>query len=660
MIRVRTLGAIDIRAADGTEIRAPLAQPKRFALLAYLLLARPRGPHRRDTLTALFWPEHDTEHARNALSQAVHFLRRAVGEELFERGRGDELSVRSDAASCDAIEFERAVAERRDAEALALYGGPFLTGLHVAEGSPELEQWIDDERSRLARSWADIVERAAIAAEHHGEHAAAATRWRQLASDDRLNSRIALRLMRALAAAGDPAGAIRHARAHEQLLRAEVDASPDVAISAFVDELRRPPTAAARTAATISAAAPDDPELPPPNARLHETMAVDVPRHASQSPGPPGVERRPLRARLAVVAAIALLAAATVALLTRHGKPRPANAALRTVASSLAVRGGDSAAGELYLRARLAWRSRNPSAVRQSILLYRQAIAHDSTFALAWAGLADSYRFYGGLNFGPIAPYMDSARVAVRHALALDSSLSQAHTMLASLYADAAEWPAAEREFQRAIAGDPRNALAHHWYAIVLATVNRRDEALHEIRRARALDSLSGPLNRALSQIETWAEVQDPTFAAPERRPIIDPAFKNDYADHARYDALVGQCARAAAEIRTAYELSPGDAMVAAADVHVHMRCGDRAGARHVLAAMKRAPDARLSTIYIAMAHTQFGELNSAFAWLEREQYGGMVKRFELRTSIYLTPLREDARYDSLLPRIGMAPASHR
>lgn len=249
---------------------------------------------------------------------------------------------------------------------------------------------------------------------------------------------------------------------------------------------------------------------------------------------------------------------------------------------------------------------------------------------------------------------MDSARVAVRHALALDSTLSQAHTTLGSLLADAADWPGAEHEFERAIAADPRNALAHHWYAIVLATLDRREAALREIRLAHAIDSLSGPLNRALSQIESWAGVRDPTFATPERRPLVDPAFKNDHADRARWLALEGECREAAKEIRVANELSPHDAMVDAADVHVHMRCGDRAGARLVLRRMEREPTARLRTIYIAMAHTQLGEPDSAFAWLDRERSWGMVKRFELRTSIYLIPLRGDARYPALLRRLSM------
>ena len=87
MIHFRTLGALDLRGSGGEELRTVLAQPKRTALLAYLALTTPRGPHRRDTLLALFWPEQDTDHARNALSQAVHFLRRSLGAEaLIEIG----------------------------------------------------------------------------------------------------------------------------------------------------------------------------------------------------------------------------------------------------------------------------------------------------------------------------------------------------------------------------------------------------------------------------------------------------------------------------------------------------------------------------------------------------------------------------------------------
>ena len=92
-IRLRTLGTLDLRGPEGEELGAVLAQPKRVALLCYLALAIPRGSRRRDKLVALFWPEHDAEHARNSLSQSVHVLRRALGPDALVSRNGETLSL---------------------------------------------------------------------------------------------------------------------------------------------------------------------------------------------------------------------------------------------------------------------------------------------------------------------------------------------------------------------------------------------------------------------------------------------------------------------------------------------------------------------------------------------------------------------------------------
>src|SRR5918999_474411 len=91
MFRLHLLGSVDLHDETGQELRAVLAQPKRLALLAYLAAASPAGSHRRDTLLGLFWPELDQDHARNALSKAVHFLRRSLGEPAIESRTADEL-----------------------------------------------------------------------------------------------------------------------------------------------------------------------------------------------------------------------------------------------------------------------------------------------------------------------------------------------------------------------------------------------------------------------------------------------------------------------------------------------------------------------------------------------------------------------------------------
>src|SRR4029077_12339634 len=90
-IQFRTLGTLDLRAADGRELHFLLAQPQRIALLAYLCIAEPRGYHRRDTLLGLFWPDADQEHARTSLRKSVHLLRRALGDDSVVSRGGEEI-----------------------------------------------------------------------------------------------------------------------------------------------------------------------------------------------------------------------------------------------------------------------------------------------------------------------------------------------------------------------------------------------------------------------------------------------------------------------------------------------------------------------------------------------------------------------------------------
>src|SRR5918995_995241 len=108
MIELRTLGTLELSSADGTPLGSVLAQPRRTALLCYLALESPRGFQRRDTLYALFWPDHSTEHARHALRQSLYFLRHELGHEAIVSRSDDAVAVAPDRIRCDAVELERA------------------------------------------------------------------------------------------------------------------------------------------------------------------------------------------------------------------------------------------------------------------------------------------------------------------------------------------------------------------------------------------------------------------------------------------------------------------------------------------------------------------------------------------------------------------------
>jgi TolB-like protein/DNA-binding SARP family transcriptional activator len=243
VIRLRTLGALDLRGPDGKELDGVLVQPKRVALLCYLALATPRGPHRRDTLLPLFWPEHDADHARNSLSQSVHVLRRTLGPEAI-LSSGDTLSLAWGGLWCDAVSFEEALDAGRLTEAVDLYRGALLEGFHIAS-APDFERWLESERDRLARRYAAAVEELASDREAAGDVKGAAVWWRRLVTRDPYSSRATLGLIRALAAAGDPAAAVQHARVHEALLREELNVAPDPEIAALVRRLESRPERAA-------------------------------------------------------------------------------------------------------------------------------------------------------------------------------------------------------------------------------------------------------------------------------------------------------------------------------------------------------------------------------------------------------------------------------
>ena len=207
MIALQTLGGVGLRN-DGKEVATILAQPKRLALLVYLATARPRGFHSRDTLLALFWPESDDERARNSLRQALHHLRRSLGEASIA-GRGDrEVGIDASLVRCDAAEFDEAVEAGRWEDALTLYRGDFLPGLFVHD-SPGVERWIDDERSRRRRDAIAAAWRLAEAAERAGD-ARAAEGWARMAvafdpEDDTAELRLATVVDRMRARAAESA-----------------------------------------------------------------------------------------------------------------------------------------------------------------------------------------------------------------------------------------------------------------------------------------------------------------------------------------------------------------------------------------------------------------------------------------------------------------------
>jgi DNA-binding SARP family transcriptional activator/TolB-like protein len=205
MFVLRLLGANDLRDSQGASVDGLLAQPSRFALLAYLGV-RGGGLVRRDELLAMFWPELDEARARNALSQALHVIRRIIGAEAVT-SRGMDVGVNPAVVGCDAADVQRLALDGQHEAAVAAYGGELLPAFNLS-GVPEFERWVDAERTRLRSIAARSAWLASDAAKERGD-LTAAVRLARRAVDLEQDERALRRLMVLLDAAGDRAAALR-------------------------------------------------------------------------------------------------------------------------------------------------------------------------------------------------------------------------------------------------------------------------------------------------------------------------------------------------------------------------------------------------------------------------------------------------------------------
>jgi TolB-like protein/Tfp pilus assembly protein PilF len=155
---------------------------------------------------------------------------------------------------------------------------------------------------------------------------------------------------------------------------------------------------------------------------------------------------------------------------------------------------------QLYLNAMFYNRKGGRENTTKALELQNQAVALDPNFALAWAGLANSYTYFAANSFLDPQETMKKARLAAEKALALDETLPEAHVELARIKMHAWDWSGAEREYKRALELNSNLAAAHGGYSTCLSRMGRYDEAISESKRGQELDPLriTGRVNEAI------------------------------------------------------------------------------------------------------------------------------------------------------------------
>lgn len=577
---LRALGAPLVhRVGDPTPL---ITQPRRVALLSFLALARPRGLHARDTLLAMFWPESDTAAARQALRNALHGLRRPLGESAVVTAGHHLVGVDSELVQCDVHEFAAHLDAGRVEVALRMWAEP-LDGFHVS-GAPMFEQWLDTERAAIREHVRRGVLRAAHQYAAAGDKAAASSILAAALEHFPLDEVFLRAQIAMLAESGDLRGAVRRYRAFVAQLAKDDGGGPEPATSALVagltadlaarDEARAhttvavlpfqdlTPDAAWGDVAAILADGVGRRLLQAGGYRLIAGSVIARAMHHSSDPevvgrsvgadlviegtvrpttedGVAEVVANVVRAADAVLLHTVRLRSHVRRLLRLEGALMSALApAFREEPETLlthheqpATR--DESAYVLYVRGTwLFLRSAHPGARPEDLHaareLFEEAIALDPTFADAYAGLSNYYAAGAARNI--LRPFDDHFRHAIElshRALALNPELAipHVHFGVRALYLESS-WDDARRSFERAVALDPRYAEARRFLGIVYGATGRRAEGLSQLREAVRLEPHVPMFRNSLADALMVDGQHDSAITELQMALAIDPSYR--------------------------------------------------------------------------------------------------------------------------------------
>jgi TolB-like protein/DNA-binding winged helix-turn-helix (wHTH) protein/lipoprotein NlpI len=311
---------------------------------------------------------------------------------------------------------------------------------------------------------------------------------------------------------------------------------------------------------------------------------------------------------------------------------------------------------QAYLKGRYHWNKRTGEGIKRSIEFYEQAIAIDSNYALAYAGLADSY--VQGIWHVPFAAkeVLPKAKEAALKAIELDDTLAEAHTALANIYELDWNWLEAQRELQRAIELNPRYARAHHVLAFCYLTVGENDKAIASIEHARELDPLNLVINTDKANILFSSNRNDEAFQQWEKTLELDPNFAMAHEHLSIAFETLGNETAAIEEHAKAMELNGKSAEQVAEYRQTASKYGlkeiYRKDLNKLLAQEKRGEN--VSLVGIALFDSLLGQKDEAFKYLEKMYDNHSAEMVLLKADTRFAPLRSDPRYIDLLKRIGL------
>jgi tetratricopeptide (TPR) repeat protein len=310
----------------------------------------------------------------------------------------------------------------------------------------------------------------------------------------------------------------------------------------------------------------------------------------------------------------------------------------------------------LYVRARRWCEKRSSEGFKRGVEYLRQAIQMDPNYAAAYAELAQCIAvpcYYGSVDPNEAYP---KARAAALRALELDPDLAEAHAVLGLiLHTHDWNWPAAEKEYKRAIELNPNYPISHYHYSYFLVELGRYDEAIHEATEALSRDPVSATLNAALAFVLLLARRYDRCISQAYTAIEVDPDMTLSYAVIGTAYAQTGQLPEAIKAYEKGIALGGMLSYQKAFIGCVHAKSGEIAKAWKILHELEQdALSSYVPSVASAFVYAVLGEHNKAIESLEKAFERRETNLVFLKTWPFLDALRDDPRFQKIECEVGL------
>jgi adenylate cyclase len=311
---------------------------------------------------------------------------------------------------------------------------------------------------------------------------------------------------------------------------------------------------------------------------------------------------------------------------------------------------------QLYLQGRYFWNKRNEEGLNRALQYFEKAIETDQDYALAWAGLADTYNLLGEFTNMSRRDLYPKAKRAVNRALEIDSQLAEAHISLGLMsMLNEWDWVNSGKQYRMGIELKPNYATGHHWYAEWLLFMGRTTEAIQEISIAVNLDPVSPAILKDQGMTFYYARQYDQAIDIANKTLDLNPDFATTYRLLSLAYQGKGMFEKAIAENQRWGNRTGNNVKTEVALAQIYAAAGRKEDAKKIMEEVE-AGKALSENDYRGMAliYAALGDNNKAFEWLEKSYDMHEESLCSMKVDPKMDPLRSDSRFNELIKKVGL------